>query len=110
MNSKMTTNNYQQLNLNNKKQETKQTTTAEKESQKWRLHEGLSVERDGEENGEKGRGNKKHSWQVENRQGEVKNSMGNGEAKELICTIHGHELGGTEGEMLVRGGMQGGVG
>ena len=24
--------------------------------------------------------------------GEVKNSMGNGEAKELICTTHGHEL------------------
>ena len=27
-----------------------------------------------------------------NRQGEVKNSMGNGEAKELTCTTHGHEL------------------
>ena len=25
--------------------------------------------------------------------GEVKNSMGNGEAKELICMTHGHELG-----------------
>ena len=24
--------------------------------------------------------------------GEVKNSMGNGEVKELICTTHGHEL------------------
>ena len=24
--------------------------------------------------------------------GEVKNSMGNGEAKELICTTHRHEL------------------
>ena len=24
--------------------------------------------------------------------GEVKNSVGNGEAKELICTAHGHEL------------------
>ena len=24
--------------------------------------------------------------------GEVKNSIGNGEAKELICTTHGHEL------------------
>ena len=32
----------------------------------------------------KGTGHKKHKWQVENRQGEVKNSMGNGEAKELI--------------------------
>ena len=27
-----------------------------------------------------------------NRQGEVKNSMGNGEPKELICMTHGHEL------------------
>ena len=26
------------------------------------------------------------------RQGEVKNSMGNGGAKELICMTHGHEL------------------
>ena len=30
---------------------------------------------------------------VPNRQGKVKNSIGNGEAKELICTTHGHELG-----------------
>ena len=29
---------------------------------------------------------------VQNRQGEGKNSMGNGEAKELICRTHGHEL------------------
>ena len=35
------------------------------------------------------------------RDGEVKNSMGNGEAKELICTTHGHEL---------RRGTAGGVG
>ena len=40
----------------------------------------------------KGTGNKKHKWQVQNRQGEVKNSIGNGEAKELICMTHGHEL------------------
>ena len=26
---------------------------------------------------------------------EVKNSIGNGEAKELICTTHGHELWGV---------------
>ena len=26
------------------------------------------------------------------RQGEVKNSIGNGEAEELICMTHGHEL------------------
>ena len=42
--------------------------------------------------GEKGRRNKKHNWQAKNRQGEVKNSIGNGEAKKLTCTAHGHEL------------------
>ena len=26
--------------------------------------------------------------------GEVRNSIGNGEAKELICRTHGHELNG----------------
>ena len=26
--------------------------------------------------------------------GEVKNSIGNGEAKELVCMTHGHELSG----------------
>ena len=30
--------------------------------------------------------------QVQNRQGGVKNSIGNGVAKELICMTHGHEL------------------
>ena len=42
--------------------------------------------------GEKGIGNKKHKWQRQNRQGEVKNSIGNGEAKELTYMIHGYEL------------------
>ena len=52
----------------------------------------------------KGTGSKKHSWEVENRQGEVKNSRGNGEAKEFICTTHGHEpRWGNDG----RKGMQG---
>ena len=34
-----------------------------------------------------------------NRQEEVKNSIGNGEAKELVCTTNGHELrrGGNVG-------------
>ena len=45
-----------------------------------------------EEKGGKGTGNKQHKWQIQNRQGEVKNSMGNGEAKELIYMTHGHEL------------------
>ena len=44
------------------------------------------------ENGGEGTGNKKHKWQVQNRQREVKNSIENGKAEELICTTHGHEL------------------
>ena len=42
--------------------------------------------------GEKVTGNKKHKWQVQNRQEEVKNNIGNVEAKELICMTHGQEL------------------
>ena len=48
----------------------------------------------GGENGGKGTANKQHKWQVENRQGEVKNSIQNVEGKELICMTHGHELQG----------------
>ena len=44
------------------------------ESQKWRSHGGLSVGRKSGEDRGKGTGNKKHNWQVQNRQGEVKNS------------------------------------
>ena len=45
-----------------------------------------------------GTGYKEHKWQVQNRQGEVKNNMGNGEGKELISMTHGHELRwGNEG-------------
>ena len=47
------------------------------------------------ENGGKGTGNKKHKWLVQNRQEEVKNSVGNGESKELICRTHGHKLRGA---------------
>ena len=39
----------------------------------------------------------------QNRQGEVKNSIGNVEAKELICTTHGHEL---RGQMLMGRGCR----
>ena len=42
--------------------------------------------------GRKGTGNKHKCW-AQDRQGEVKNSIGSGEAKELICMTHGHELG-----------------
>ena len=42
---------------------------------------------------------KKFKTKVENRQGEVKNSIGNVEAKELVSMTHGHELkeGGNVG-------------
>ena len=43
-------------------------------------------------NGEKSTGIKKHNWQVQNRQGEVKNCLGNREAKAFICMTHGCEL------------------
>ena len=36
----------------------------------------------------KGTWNKKHKWQIENRQGEVKNNIGNVEAKQLIYTTY----------------------
>ena len=54
--------------------------------------EGYHPGRGGGENGGKGTGNKKHKWQAQTRQGEVKNSIGNVEARQLICMTHGHEL------------------
>ena len=61
-----------------------------------------------EEWGERGKcvGNKKHNEEEQNRQGEVKNSRGKREAKELICPTHGHELRGRgllEGRRAERG-------
>ena len=43
--------------------------------------------------------------------GKGKNSMGNGEAKELICMTHGHELKGGNAvgrQCAGQGGMKGG--
>ena len=37
---------------------------------------------------------KKHTWWIQNGQGGVKNSIGNEEAKEIVCMTHGHELKG----------------
>ena len=68
---------------------------------------GLSVEECEGEGGGKGTENKQHKWQVEDRQGEVKNSTGNVEAKELIYMTHGHEL---KGRMMVGGSVQDGGG
>ena len=57
---------------------------------------------EGGKNQGKGTGNKKIKWQVQDRR-DVKNSIRTGEAKELICTTHRHEL---RWEMLVGGGLQ----
>ena len=61
MNSKMTTHNYQQLNLK-KQKHTKQAIRTGTESQKWRSHGGLSVgrERGRDEKGGKGAGISKY--------------------------------------------------
>ena len=40
---------------------------------------------------------------MENRQGEGKNSVGNVEAKDLVCTTHGHELKWGGGDVGGRG-------
>ena len=80
------THNYQQLNV---KKQTKQTTRTETESQMWISFGGSSFEG---ENGGNGAGIKKHNWQEQNLQGGVKNTAGNGEAKEFTCMTHGHEL------------------
>ena len=47
------------------------------------------------ENGGNGAGIRKHNWK-QNRQVDIKNSIGIGEAKELACTAHGHELRARE--------------
>ena len=83
MNSKMTTNS--QLSTTKPKKKTK-TNQANNQNRNritemeitWRvISEGVSGE-----SGGKGTENKQHKWQVEDRQGEVKNSIGNVEAEE----------------------------
>ena len=66
------------------------------------------------ERGGKGTENKQHRRQVENRQGESKNIVGNVEAKELTSMTHGHELQGENvggkgwaGQSGVRGAEMG---
>ena len=42
--------------------------------------------------GEKVQGIRSINGRYKNRQGYVKNSIGNGDAQEVICMTHGHEL------------------
>ena len=106
MNSKMITNSQLSTTeskiITTTKTNTKQTTRTRIESQKWRSCGSLASGRGEAEDGGKGTGNKQHNWQVQNRQGQVKNSIGNVEVKELICATHGHELRG-EGMLVGRG-------
>ena len=100
MNIKKATNS--QLSTTESKKKPKQTTITGTEPQIWRSFGGLSAERGKWERGEEVQGLRSTNWQVQNRQGDVKNSIGNGGAKELICMIHGHDVreeiaGGKEG-------------
>ena len=66
---------------------TKRTTRTETESQIWRPFGGLLLWRGKEENGGKVQGLRRTLWQVQNRQGDVKKSIGNEVTKEFICMI-----------------------
>ena len=100
MNSEMTTNS--QLLTTKPKNKNKKNELSKQLGQEQNHRNGDRIESyewgSGRGKGE-GTGNKQHKWQVENIQGEVKNSIGNVEAKELICTTHGHELKGGMGQL-----------
>ena len=68
----------------------------------------------GERMGEKVQGIRSINVRYKNRQGEVKNRIGNGEAKELTGTTHEHELRGWGDTgwrgVLEEGNKQGGGG
>ena len=81
---------YHQLNL---KKQIKQTRRTGTESCIWRSFGELSVGRGEKENIGEGAGIKKHRL-VGTKQGDVKNSICNEVAKELICMTHGYELRG----------------
>ena len=71
--------NYHQLNLKKNKL-SKQ--LEQEQNQRYGYH--MEDYQGKGDNGGRGTEIKKHNWQVQNRQGDVKNSIGNGEAKELI--------------------------
>ena len=79
MNIKMAMNS--QLSTLESKKQTKQTKRTETELQIWRSFGGLSVGKEEGGNGEKVQGLRSTNWQIQNRQGDVKNSIGSGEAK-----------------------------
>ena len=99
MKSKITTNS--QLSTTEPRKQTKltkQRTRIEQNHRNGDHMEGYQQGRGQRENGGKGIENNQYNWQVQNRQWEVKNSIGNGESKELICMAQGHELRLGDGE------------
>ena len=95
MNSKMTTNS-QISTTEPKKHKQKLSKQLEQEQNHINGDHMEDYHREGErQSGGKGKRNKKHNWQVQNRQEDVKNSIGNGEAKKLTRTTHGHEISGS---------------
>ena len=113
MNSKMTTNSkLLTTEPKKKKKGIKQTSRTGTDSQKWRSHGGYQWGDGGRRTGEKVQGIRRINGQRED-----KNSVGNVEAKALICMSHGHELkegnvGGREcaGQRGIKGGNAGGRG
>ena len=102
-----------QLSTIESKKQTNQKSRTEIESQVWRSFGGLSVGRKKRENGGQGAGIKKYKL-VGIRQRDVKNSIGNGVAKELIYMTHRHELRGVIASgnrgYLAEGGKGGKIG
>ena len=91
MNIKMAINS--QLSTTESKKQSKQ--RDQKENHRYGDHlEDYQLERERGRVGENVQGLRSTSWQVQNRQGDVKNSIGNEEAKEFMCMTHGHELSG----------------
>ena len=104
MNGKMTTN--AQLSTTKPKNKNKNNLSKQLEQeQNHRNRDRMEGYQWGGGNRGRGTGNKQHKWQVQNRQGNVKNSIRNVEAKKLTCMIHGHELSGMG--MQVGRGVQG---
>ena len=86
MNIKMATN--AQLSATESKKQTKNPSRTITELQVWRSFGGLSAGRRKGGNERKGGGIKKYKLVGTNRQGYVKNSIGNGVAKELTIVCH----------------------
>ena len=106
----MTTNSQLSRTESKKQKQTKQMTRIGTESQIWTSFEGLSAGSGKVKNGGKSIGINIIGY-VQNRHGDVKNSIENGEAEEFIYMTCEHELSGDGGVPEGRGyGVEGGKG